>query len=277
MKINRNDLCPCGSGKKYKKCCINLKDLEQEDYLKEDSLDKKFIPMTTTHEFFIPIRLYYEVFDKEGLIKQLEKLKCVGFEEDNRFFISYFHEAKKFGLKIKHNQVPEEIYPIILADGHITAGNILHIDLRSFERGVCMVKFMDKHISQKFAKITYIACSNTILRLSNEEAEILYNLNYDELFLEKNFVTNEESWLEKLESVTKFKDNENIKELEKLFKQKLPLIEKFPALYYEKGISYLEFRLAVNSKVALEHFRGNLQCTPLEILFDIFDEDYEDS
>jgi hypothetical protein len=23
-KIGRNDMCPCGSGKKYKKCCINL-------------------------------------------------------------------------------------------------------------------------------------------------------------------------------------------------------------------------------------------------------------
>ncbi|UAN00083.1 SEC-C domain-containing protein [Polaribacter litorisediminis] len=22
-KIGRNELCPCGSGKKYKKCCIN--------------------------------------------------------------------------------------------------------------------------------------------------------------------------------------------------------------------------------------------------------------
>ncbi|GIW49037.1 MAG: hypothetical protein KatS3mg079_513 [Caloramator sp.] len=23
MKIGRNDPCPCGSGKKYKKCCID--------------------------------------------------------------------------------------------------------------------------------------------------------------------------------------------------------------------------------------------------------------
>ncbi|NLC12895.1 MAG: hypothetical protein GX768_02455, partial [Chloroflexi bacterium] len=23
MKIGRNDPCPCGSGKKYKHCCIN--------------------------------------------------------------------------------------------------------------------------------------------------------------------------------------------------------------------------------------------------------------
>nr|WP_279289028.1 SEC-C metal-binding domain-containing protein [Anaerosolibacter carboniphilus] len=23
IKVGRNDLCPCGSGKKYKKCCTN--------------------------------------------------------------------------------------------------------------------------------------------------------------------------------------------------------------------------------------------------------------
>lgn len=23
MKTGRNDFCPCGSGKKYKKCCLN--------------------------------------------------------------------------------------------------------------------------------------------------------------------------------------------------------------------------------------------------------------
>lgn len=26
MKIGRNDLCPCGSGLKYKKCCLNKKE-----------------------------------------------------------------------------------------------------------------------------------------------------------------------------------------------------------------------------------------------------------
>ena len=26
-RIGRNDLCPCGSGKKYKHCCINVEQL----------------------------------------------------------------------------------------------------------------------------------------------------------------------------------------------------------------------------------------------------------
>jgi hypothetical protein len=37
MKIGRNDPCPCGSGKKYKKCCVNkLSEQEVEElYLKQ--------------------------------------------------------------------------------------------------------------------------------------------------------------------------------------------------------------------------------------------------
>ena len=34
MKIGRNDKCPCGSGLKYKKCCL-IKDVEESQLLNE--------------------------------------------------------------------------------------------------------------------------------------------------------------------------------------------------------------------------------------------------
>ena len=34
MKIGRNDLCPCGSGKKYKKCCLSKDNMSMEDRIK---------------------------------------------------------------------------------------------------------------------------------------------------------------------------------------------------------------------------------------------------
>ena len=37
MKVSRNEKCPCGSGKKYKKCCLNNKknvSLKIDDVLK---------------------------------------------------------------------------------------------------------------------------------------------------------------------------------------------------------------------------------------------------
>ncbi len=36
MKIGRNDPCPCGSGKKYKKCCLDKDDFERREEMKAD-------------------------------------------------------------------------------------------------------------------------------------------------------------------------------------------------------------------------------------------------
>ena len=35
MKIKRNDLCTCGSNKKYKKCCLPIKDAKFAAQLRE--------------------------------------------------------------------------------------------------------------------------------------------------------------------------------------------------------------------------------------------------
>ena len=47
FNVGRNDLCPCGSGKKYKKCCMDLKTSsasirhpEEKNQQKLNSLDK---------------------------------------------------------------------------------------------------------------------------------------------------------------------------------------------------------------------------------------------
>jgi tetratricopeptide (TPR) repeat protein len=40
LKVGRNDLCPCGSGKKYKKCCM-LKEQPQEP---ENQIDNEVNP-----------------------------------------------------------------------------------------------------------------------------------------------------------------------------------------------------------------------------------------
>lgn len=34
MKINRNDLCPCGSGKKYKQCCLKKDSMTEYELIK---------------------------------------------------------------------------------------------------------------------------------------------------------------------------------------------------------------------------------------------------
>ncbi|MFC4618909.1 SEC-C metal-binding domain-containing protein [Camelliibacillus cellulosilyticus] len=71
MKIGRNDPCPCGSGKKYKKCCMN-KDVSYEEkgtpeFLKRRWTDEKVERMSTT-----------EIFDQ---------LATLGIEKDEDEFI----------------------------------------------------------------------------------------------------------------------------------------------------------------------------------------------
>jgi len=36
IKVGRNDLCPCGSGKKYKNCCIDVDKVTAEDILNDE-------------------------------------------------------------------------------------------------------------------------------------------------------------------------------------------------------------------------------------------------
>lgn len=41
-KVSRNDMCPCGSGLKYKKCCI------KKEHVKNTLLSKKILPVMPT-------------------------------------------------------------------------------------------------------------------------------------------------------------------------------------------------------------------------------------
>ena len=47
-KIKRNDPCHCGSGKKYKKCCLRK---EEEDRRFEDDLKSGFVPNSSDEDW----------------------------------------------------------------------------------------------------------------------------------------------------------------------------------------------------------------------------------
>ena len=41
MDIGRNELCPCGSGKKYKKCCMKKeKNTITKEYINEEDIEE---------------------------------------------------------------------------------------------------------------------------------------------------------------------------------------------------------------------------------------------
>ena len=79
MKPGRNDPCPCGSGKKYKKCCL---DKEFDKTGSEDSLRKKLIPeilefaqKKLKHSIGDAYGFYWDEFDPEEYIDDQDTMQ----------------------------------------------------------------------------------------------------------------------------------------------------------------------------------------------------------
>ena len=81
MKPGRNDPCPCGSGKKYKKCCID-KDFEKTR--SDNSLREKLIPeilefaqKKLKHLIGDAYSFYWDEFDPEEYIDDQDTMQMV--------------------------------------------------------------------------------------------------------------------------------------------------------------------------------------------------------
>lgn len=77
LKIGRNDLCPCGSGKKYKKCCIN----------KDERLIAKQFVMNRNNQF-----LTYEEVDALSTEEIISKLEKIGIPFKQETFLKNIEE-----------------------------------------------------------------------------------------------------------------------------------------------------------------------------------------
>jgi len=140
-------------------------------FFKSKKEDRKLL-LTGTDELYIPVRLYYKIYNQHGLLKAIKKLKCIYFSEDDNthFAISYFKEAKKLDLGMHYQDVPAELYPINLADCYLKPNSILCIDLKSLRRAVEIIDFLHKHIRpQNAIELTHLAHSNQVTTCRNEE------------------------------------------------------------------------------------------------------------
>lgn len=71
MKIGRNDKCPCGSGLKYKKCCL-IKDIEESQLINELEMISKTTKITDEND-----NGFYRIFwdDKVERVNPVEYYK----------------------------------------------------------------------------------------------------------------------------------------------------------------------------------------------------------
>ncbi|SJM94675.1 hypothetical protein CRENPOLYSF2_420007 [Crenothrix polyspora] len=125
MKLNRNEVCHCGSGKKYKKCCLitdeqSLASQEigkpSQNSLKQDAINKGAIMATLTGEYAQPVRLCYKLHDKQALHRKIfTNLKCMSYESlNNRWVWLFDHEAKKLVFEKKYQDIPKHLHPIVI-------------------------------------------------------------------------------------------------------------------------------------------------------------------
>lgn len=110
MNIGRNDLCPCGSGKKYKKCCyLQNNNIDTELILKESDVDdfednllsEDFNNQEFLLEFINNLRKF--TLDRKSHIKEYYKIRKLHSDIVNTMVL--YHESDKFKLKIDNNYI----------------------------------------------------------------------------------------------------------------------------------------------------------------------------
>jgi len=205
---------------------------------------------TSTGEPLMPVRLYFRFLKRKPLVKALSRLRCLDWEDDDHFIISYWEEARHFPLSVAYDEVPEDIFPVTLAKGHIRNPDV-HIDFRSFRRAAEMAKFLYKHVGPKFFYITHMATYNRYIKASRDELLDVANMDFDELFSDDNIQEGEP---------------DSYEELEASMNRPIPVTQKLNVRGTKEGLATMEMKLMINLIYADEYENGNTDCTLMEIL-----------
>jgi len=252
-----------------------------------DNDNRATVVYTTTKEPIMPVRLYYKIYNEDLLIKSLKKLKCIGFESKKSFILAYYKEAKNLDLEVYYQDVPEGLYPVSLAYGSIKQNSILHLDLRSLQRAVCIIDFLGKHIPPTIMEITSFANSNKLTVTHNkQELEELLNLDFDQIFIESRIQdiaqviklddkkeekaltgsANPESLDETLEMLMPYIGEENL--------VTYPDVERISINYNRKRhdslIAWLSMRALIKEEVAIAHYKGNSSYSSMDVIQELF-------
>ena len=282
MKFGRNEPCPCGSGKKFKRCCIDkpLIKYPGKEVKSADPLPVKEVPTshffdipddslvsTTTGELYHPVRLYYRMFDKGAVKRVFQKLQCMDYDKDyGRWVWLYHDEAKYLEFPKKYSDLPKNIHPIVIGSFFTRSDDEMYLDVRSIERAENAAVFFDKHIDRSIAEFTDIAITNRFINAKSRKDFF----NFDFLFDRDDVVVN--SGEELFDKIDDLKHIDDIDERRKIgidflfskMKEKYPDIERFPSHFYDDGIDMLVFKLRKSQKVAMERFDGNENITPFD-------------
>lgn len=265
MKLNRNDICHCGSGKKYKKCCL-LNDEKQivnqnvgkssQTLPKQGTIENDAIMATLTGEYTQPVRLCYKVYDKQAIHSKIFKnLKCMSYDSSNNRWVWLFdHEAKNLSFKKTYKELPKHLHPIVIGSFFSDNDEEMHLDLRSHERAEHAIAFFDRYIPRNIAEVTDAIILNRIIK--QKEMALLNDFN--NFFKDVTIVDKAKEFEEMMENSKNEIDEKEfvLSFLEKNVTKAIPEVERIRTHYYEDGINSIKFSLQVNRLVALNKLNG---------------------
>lgn len=260
MNINRNDPCPCGSHKKYKKCCIGveLKENFKTPPTYEDKNQSRVLAVTTTGEIFQPTRIHYEVKNPTRLLAEFDNIKCLEYDpEQKRYVWLYKEEAKN--LKFKHSSLHLD-NPIVLGEFISKANGEMVLNTRSIERAIEGILFFNKLISKNIVQVKDITIINKLYSI----AETLSIKRLDDFFDDtKTTIHDPKVFEQKLEeilsSTTDLVKRMNLysEYINQDSMKQLPEIERFPSNYNGGRIISAKSLLNIRQLIALQHWNGN--------------------
>lgn len=239
---------------------------------KSKGFDKqgKALALTVTGEIYQPVRIYYEVHQKNAVLGRFKRLRCIEFDEPrNRWVWLYRDEAKNIEFANSYRDISKELRPIVLGSFSWEGDQELRLDVRSIERVIKAILFFDNKINQRIAKLTTLKIVNKLFSspLSLEEM-----MEHHSLFFEQYSAVNPKDEILQMKQISsQIQDQRERREaawsyLNKQMKKSLPEVEELEAHFYEDGIKSLELALKVRQVEAFEHWKGNKNFSQFDIV-----------
>ena len=237
-------------------------------------MSEKSLSRTLTGEIHQPVRLYYEMYNPEEVIKTLSRLKCIQRDpQRNRFVWLYQEEAKSLKFAIPYHEIDPELQPIVIGSFVVKPRNILICDVRSVNRALLAIPFFDRYIHRKYAKVLNLAILNRYSQIHEDKGscyDVLFD-DYPKKFQPPfDFISLSDSVKDIEDPMQKilFLYEHTLKAGEK----PLDEIETFPTNYYEDGIKALRATLVFREVTATRHFLGDKRLSFNELMQPICDK-----
>jgi SEC-C motif len=252
MKLNRNDICHCGSGKKYKKCCLP-NDKQQivsqnigkssQTLSKQGAIENTTIMATLTGEYTQPVRLCYKVYDKQAIHSKIFKnMKCMSYDSPNNRWVWLFdHKAKNLSFEKTYKELPKHLHPVVIGSFFSDNDDEMHLDVRSSERAEHAIVFFDRYIPRNIAEVTDAIILNRIIK--QKEMELLNN--FDNFFKDVTIVDKAKEFDEMMKDTKNKTEQLNflLSSFDEDATKVIPEVERIRTNYYEDGIDSLRLRL----------------------------------